>query len=190
MVSAAAYVEDVNRDPVILVDGLTKNWRYPGWRISWTVAPKEVIELVASAGSYLDGGANNPFQREVLPLLEPDRVRQEARAVQAVFSEKRAYTLRRLRAMGITVEAEPHGAFYVWANLTKLPEPLRDSRSFFEEGLKEKVITVPGYFFDVNPGKRRVNARYQTYCRVSFGPEMPVLQRGLDALERVIGKFE
>ena len=50
------------RDPVIIVDGLTKNWRYPGWRISWTLGPKAVIEAIASAGSFLDGGANHPFQ--------------------------------------------------------------------------------------------------------------------------------
>ncbi|MEM9492983.1 MAG: pyridoxal phosphate-dependent aminotransferase, partial [Myxococcota bacterium] len=30
--SAARYVEDVDRDPVVILDGLTKNWRYPGWR--------------------------------------------------------------------------------------------------------------------------------------------------------------
>ncbi len=30
--SAARYVEDVDRDPIVLFDGLTKNWRYPGWR--------------------------------------------------------------------------------------------------------------------------------------------------------------
>ena len=38
-VSAARYVEDVNRDPVVIVDGLTKNWRYPGWRVTWTLGP-------------------------------------------------------------------------------------------------------------------------------------------------------
>jgi hypothetical protein len=27
--SVARYVEDVNEDPVVLLDGLTKNWRYP-----------------------------------------------------------------------------------------------------------------------------------------------------------------
>ncbi|MCA9545287.1 MAG: aminotransferase class I/II-fold pyridoxal phosphate-dependent enzyme, partial [Myxococcales bacterium] len=27
--SAAAFVEDVDRDPVLIFDGLTKNWRYP-----------------------------------------------------------------------------------------------------------------------------------------------------------------
>ncbi len=57
LVSAAEYLDDVNHDPVIIIDGLTKNWRYPGWRISWTLAPKPVIDLIASAGSFLDGGA-------------------------------------------------------------------------------------------------------------------------------------
>ncbi|MGB0386470.1 MAG: pyridoxal phosphate-dependent aminotransferase [Ardenticatenaceae bacterium] len=189
MVSAAAYVDDVNSDPVILIDGLTKNWRYPGWRISWTVAPKEVINLIASAGSFLDGGANNPFQAHVPQLLDPQRVMQEASAIQATFGRKREYMLARLRAVGIEVDAEPEGTFYVWANLSKLPPPLNDGLHFLEEGLKENVITVPGSFFDVNPGKRRSSARYQTYARISFGPQIETLERGLDAIERVVRKF-
>ena len=71
MVSAAAFVEDVDTDPIIIVDGLTKNWRYPGWRISWTLGPKSVIETIASAGSFLDGGANHPFQHAAAALFEP-----------------------------------------------------------------------------------------------------------------------
>jgi aspartate/methionine/tyrosine aminotransferase len=189
LVSAAAFVEDVESDPVIVVDGLTKNWRYPGWRISWILGPKSVIETVASAGSFLDGGANHPFQKEALLLLDPAIALQETIAIQKHFAEKRQYTLDRLKKMGIGVDAEPEGTFYVWANLSNLPPPLNDGISFFKEGLKEKVITVPGIFFDVNPDNRRANARYQNYCRVSFGPEMKKLTLGLDAIERVIRKF-
>lgn len=188
MVSAAEFVEDVNSDPVIIVDGLTKNWRYPGWRISWTLGPKDVMGAIASAGSFLDGGPNHPFQAPVLDLLEPEHVYQETTAVQNCFIRKRDYTIQRLRAMGIVVDAEPAGTFYVWANLSKLPPPLNDGLSFFKEGLKEKVITVPGIFFDVNPDQRRAHGRYGNYCRVSFGPEFEVLERGLDALERLIKK--
>ncbi|NOX60633.1 MAG: pyridoxal phosphate-dependent aminotransferase [Chloroflexi bacterium] len=188
MVSAAHYVEDVNSDPVILVDGLTKNWRYPGWRLSWTLAPEEVINAVASAGSFLDGGPNHPFQIPALDLLEPEYVYQETQAVQAHFRNKRDYMIERLRAMGIVVEVEPMGTFYVWANLARLPEPLNDGLAFFRAGLSEKVITVPGIFFDVNPDQRRSHGRYGNYARISFGPEMEVLERGLDALERVIEK--
>ncbi len=186
LVSAAEYVEDVNTDPIIIVDGLTKGWRYPGWRISWTVGPKEVIDTIASAGSFLDGGANNPFQMQVLDLLEPECVLQDSAATQAHFRHKRDYMLERLYAMGITVEAEPMGTFYVWANLEELPEPLNDGLQFFKAGLEENVITVPGVFFDVNPERRRTHARYRHYSRISFGPEMAALERGLDALEKVI----
>jgi aspartate/methionine/tyrosine aminotransferase len=190
MISAAAHVEDVDRDPVIIVDGLTKNWRYPGWRISWTLAPKEVVHAIASAGSFLDGGANNPFQSEVLGLLEPDYVYQETAAIQAAFRAKRDYTLDRLYKMGVLVEVEPGGTFYVWANLSQLPPPLNDGFQFFEAGLEEKVITVPGVFFDVNPEKRRTYARYRNYSRISFGPEMEVVVRGLDAIERLIARHK
>lgn len=186
MVSAALHVNDVDRDPIIIVDGLTKNWRYPGWRISWTLGPKEVISAIASAGSFLDGGANNPFQTEALSLLEPNYVYQETGAIQAAFRRKRDYMLGRLYEMGIAVEVEPQGTFYVWANLSQLPPPLNDGLQFFEACLEEKVITVPGVFFDVNPEKRRTYARYRKHSHISFGPEMEVVVRGLDGLERVI----
>ncbi len=189
LVSATAFVEDVNRDPVIVVDGLTKNWRYPGWRISWTLGPKEVINAIASAGSFLDGGANNPFQGHVLALLDPELVMQETAATQAIFRQKRDYALMRLQQMGILVEAPPQGTFYCWANLSELPPPLNDGMAFFEAGLEEKVITVPGVFFDVNPEKRRNFARYRSYCRISFGPEKEKLEQGLDGLERMIARY-
>lgn len=188
-VSAAAYVEDVDRDPIIVVDGLTKNWRYPGWRVSWTLGPRPVIESIASAGSFLDGGANHPFQQATLPLLEPGAALQETRAIQAHFGEKRARMLERLTAMGLRVEAEPAGTFYVWANLSDLPAPLNDGMTFFREGLEDRVITVPGIFFDVNPDNRRAHARYQSYSRISFGPDAETVERGLDALERTIARF-
>src|SRR5207244_1956475 len=60
LVSAARYVDDVDADPVVLFDGLTKNWRYPGWRTTWIVGPQVVIEAVSSSGSFLDGGGSKP----------------------------------------------------------------------------------------------------------------------------------
>lgn len=189
LVSAAQYIDDVNDTPVIIVDGLTKNWRYPGWRISWTLAPKTVIDLVASAGSFLDGGANNPFQKQAMTLLNPDIAIQETIAIQNHFTFKRNMMLERLGQLGIGVESSPQGTFYIWANLSRLPRPLNDGLSFFEEGLKEQVISVPGIFFDVNPDRRRSLRRYQSYCRISFGPELAKLELGLAAIERLIAKF-
>ncbi|MEM1247401.1 MAG: pyridoxal phosphate-dependent aminotransferase [Acidobacteriota bacterium] len=185
-VSAARYVDDVETDPVVLVNGLTKNWRYPGWRTSWIVGPRDVIDRVSSAGSFLDGGGTRPFQRAALDLLDPELVLAEAQAIQTLFAKKRVYMMERLRALGIKVEIEPRGAFYLWANLEELPEPFNEGRSFFEQALSQRVITVPGAFFDVNPGRRRRTARYQSYVRFSFGPRLEVLEKGLDRLEKLV----
>lgn len=190
MVSAAAHVEDVDIDPVVIIDGVTKNWRYPGWRVSWTIAPKSVIEQVSSAGSFLDGGANHPLQKKVLDLLEPELAKQETQAIQKCFFRKRQYALERLNKMGVSVPIEPQGSFYIWANLESLAESINSGLKLFEAGLKEKVITVPGEFFDVNPGKRRRSKKFNQYTRISFGPDMTTLKRGLDALERVIQKHQ
>ena len=188
-ISAASLVEDVDEDPIIVVDGLTKNWRYPGWRLSWTLAPRDVVDTIASAGSFLDGGPNHPFQSATLDLLQPEFARRETLAIQVQFRKKRFYMLERLKKMGIRADVDPAGTFYVWANLSRLPAPINDGMTLFREGLQEKVITIPGIFFDVNPEKRRAHARYEHYARISFGPEMEKLELGLDALERVIKKF-
>lgn len=191
VISSAKYVDDVNQDPIIIIDGLTKNWRYPGLRIGWTIGPKDVIQSVSNAGSYLDGGANHPFQIFAEPLLDIEYTRRESSAIQALFLQKRAYVIKRLRSIGIHVRLEPLAGFYVWADLSSLPLPLRSSMRFFEEGLLEKVITVPGIFFDINPGGRRIkHKRYADHSRISFGADMPTLVRGLDALEGVIKKWK
>src|SRR5204863_6719782 len=95
--SAAAFVEDVDRDPVVIMDGLTKNWRYPGWRVTWTVGPRQLIDAVASAGSFLDGGGSKPMQRAAVPLLSLDHARAETAAIHAAFSRKRDLMVAGLR---------------------------------------------------------------------------------------------
>ncbi|MDJ0837211.1 MAG: pyridoxal phosphate-dependent aminotransferase [Acidobacteriota bacterium] len=189
--SAAAYVEDVDRDPVVILDGLTKNWRYPGLRLSWTVAPKDVIDCISSAGSFLDGGAPHPIQRSAIPLLDPDIADREAEAIRTHFGVKRKYMLSRLKQLGFVLPAEPQGGFYAFVSLENMPRPLQNGMDLFEKGLDFKMICVPGVFFDVNPGKRRshIPSRLRSYIRVSYGPCMEELERGLNAMERLIEAY-
>jgi aspartate/methionine/tyrosine aminotransferase len=186
--SAARYVEDVDQDPVVILDGLTKNWRYPGWRVAWTLGPKRVIDAVASAGSFLDGGGSGPLQRVAVPLLEEEPTIKETRAIAAAFRTKRDYLVKRLRGMGVGIDVEPEGTFYVWGKLSNLPGSLADGMGLFRAALEQRVITVPGQFFDVNPGKRRgsQSSRFNDYARFSFGPPASVLETACDRLAAVI----
>ena len=186
--SAARYVEDVNRDPVVIFDGLTKNWRYPGWRTTWTIGPKQVIDAVASAGSFLDGGGGKPIQRAAIPLLEEALVVQETQAIHEVFRRKRDYLLSALQRLGVRVDRSPEGTFYVWGDVSQLPAPLNDGMGLFRAALQKKVIVVPGEFFDVNPGKRRASrgSRFRHHVRFSFGPSMKTLETAVSRLEELV----
>jgi len=185
--SATRYVEDVNKDPVVIFDGFTKNWRYPGWRMTWTIGPKQVIEAVSSAGSFLDGGGSRPLQRASLALLDEKHVVAETLAINLSFREKRDRFHSRLERLGIRTDRAPDGTFYVWGNLAGLPPPLNDGMNFFRAALEQKIICVPGEFFDVNPGKRRArSSRFRTYVRLSFGPPMEVLDKALERLEAMV----
>ncbi len=186
--SAARYVKDVDKDPVVVFDGFTKNWRYPGWRITWALAPKSIIERFASAGSFLDGGGSKPLQRAAIPLFEEDYVVKETMAIQNAFREKRDRMLSRLERIGVRFDRVPDGTFYAWGNVASLPAPLNDGMGLFRAALSKKVITVPGEFFDVNPGKRRHGraSRFRDYVRFSFGPSMDNIERALTRLEELV----
>jgi aspartate/methionine/tyrosine aminotransferase len=186
--SAARYVKDVDKDPVVIFDGFTKNWRYPGWRITWAIGPKTVIERFASAGSFLDGGGSKPLQRAAIPLFDEDYVVKETMAIQTAFREKRDRMLSRLERMGVRFDRVPDGTFYAWGNVANLPAPLNDGMGLFRAALTKKVIVVPGEFFDVNPGKRRQGraSRFRDYVRFSFGPSLENIERALTRLEELV----
>jgi aspartate/methionine/tyrosine aminotransferase len=187
-VSAAKYVEDVDKDPVIILDGLTKNWRYPGWRVSWIVGPKSVIESVSSAGSFLDGGGSRPLQRAAISLLKPAFAQKEAASLQEAFKSKRDLMRSQLTAMGVRLDGPAEGTFYCWGSVSDLSAPLNTGMGFFRRALEKKVIVVPGEFFDVNPGKRRTgkSSRFRSHVRFSFGPSEVSVREGLKRLKELV----
>ena len=164
---------------------------YPGWRVTWTIGPKSVIEGVASAGSFLDGGGSKPMQRAAVALMDADHVRAETAALHKTFARKRRTMIDRLKKIGVTIDAEPEGTFYVWGSVAELPPGLNEGPSFFRAALAQKVITVPGEFFDVNPGKRRSGrpSRFRHYVRFSFGPDVATVVEGVKRIQQMVQEY-
>ena len=130
--------------------------------------------------------------------------------------DKRDFVVRRLREMGFIIKYVPDSTFYLyveavpsfdtssrtisdgvltrgphrWLNLEGLPESIADGLNFFQACLEEKVIVVPGIFFDLNPSRRRdlFDSPCHHFVRFSYGPRMDVLRMGLDGIERVVIK--
>ncbi len=186
-VSGAEFVQNVEKDPILLFDGLTKSYRYPGWRIGWVVGPSRMVESVARTASSMDGGPSRWAQRAALEVLKPERADQETHALREVFVKKRNVMVARLKEMGVTFACEPTSTFYCWGCLKGLPEPFNQAMDFFRRALEYKVLTVPGEFFDVNPGKfRHAPSPYKQWMRFSFGPDMDNMMQGLDRLEKML----
>jgi aspartate/methionine/tyrosine aminotransferase len=129
-----------------------------------------------------------PFQEAAVKMLEPASVLDEMRALQTHFKHKRDYVIHRLTEIGFKFPKLPDSTFYIWLDLSCLPEGLNDGLSFFEKCLDEKVIVVPGIFFDLNPAKRRelFDSPCHHFVRLSYGPKLDNMKRGLDAIERMI----
>ncbi len=154
-VSAAAYVEDVERDPVVLFDGLTKCFRYPGWRVGWAVGPSAMVESIARNASSIDGGPSRPAQRAAVGVLAPRHADAETTALREVFCDKRNQMVAGLENIGVRFARRPLSTFYCWGSLAELEPPFNDAMEFFWRALDYRVMTVPGRFFDVNPGGLR-----------------------------------
>jgi aspartate/methionine/tyrosine aminotransferase len=92
--------------------------------------------------------------------------------------------------LGVRFDRVPDGTFYAWGNVAGLPAPLSDGMGFFRAALEHKVITVPGEFFDVNPGKRRSGrgSRFRQYVRFSFGPSQATIDKALARLETLVAQ--
>jgi aspartate/methionine/tyrosine aminotransferase len=146
-----------------------------------------MIAAIGRAASAIDGGASMPIQRAALEVLAPERADRETAAVRAAFAEKRNLMVARLEALGVRFARRPEGTFYGWASLAALPAPLDDGEVFFRRALERMVMTVPGVFFDVDPGKRRRGPSiFRSWMRFSFGPPRDNVALGLDRLEAMV----
>jgi len=148
------------------------------------------------------------LQLAAIPLLDPIHAAQERRALQIHFKAKRDHVLNRLHKLHLDVAVPPTSTFYIWLNLEKLPPPLNNGlvnvhpsfipgltpflQTFFEELLTEKAIVIPGIFFDINPAHRRnlFKSPCHHFVRLSFGPSIETLDKGLDAIERVLKRVK
>ena len=186
-VSALSYIEDIEKDPVVVFDGLTKGFRYPGWRCGWILGPKYIIEMLNRAASAVDGGPSTCAERAAIAALQPGQAEQELLAVRQEFAYKRNMLLKGLAKLGIKPARAPLGTFYLWCSLEDLPGELSDADQFFFACLREKVMTVPGHFFDIRPFRTRPSEEpYRHWVRISYGPDRATIAKALERITKVV----
>ncbi|HET7198740.1 MAG TPA: aminotransferase class I/II-fold pyridoxal phosphate-dependent enzyme, partial [Burkholderiales bacterium] len=139
---------------VVVVNSFSKYFCMTGWRLGWVVLPPAAVRgfeklaqhLFISAPSAAQHAACAAFGAESIEILEKRRKE---------FAQRRDFLLPELAAAGLTVPAEPHGAFYVYADCG------RNARAWCLELLeREGVASTPGVDFGANGTARCVRFAY------------------------------
>lgn len=139
---------------VVVVNSFSKYFCMTGWRLGWVVLPPGAVRefeklaqhLFISAPSAAQHAACSAFLPETLRILEERRTE---------FARRRDFLVPALRAAGLGVPAEPHGAFYVYADCGG------DARRYALDLLeKEAVAATPGVDFGANGTDRFVRFAY------------------------------
>jgi len=139
---------------VVVINSFSKYFCMTGWRLGWVVLPEHALRgfeklaqhLFISAPAAAQHAACAAFSAEALAILEDRR---------AEFARRRDCLLSALKEAGLAVPAEPHGAFYIYADCG------RDARRFCLELLeREAVAATPGLDFGANGTAHHVRFAY------------------------------
>jgi aspartate/methionine/tyrosine aminotransferase len=140
---------------IVVINSFSKYFCMTGWRLGWVVLPgpaavrgfeKLAQHLFISAPAAAQHAALGAFSPESISILE-ERRRQ--------FAARRDFLVPALKKAGLSIPAEPHGAFYVYADCG------RDSRGFARDLLeREAVAATPGADFGANGTERFVRFAY------------------------------
>jgi aspartate/methionine/tyrosine aminotransferase len=155
---------------VVLINSFSKYFCMTGWRLGWVVLPPGALRgfeklaqhLFISAPAAAQYAAVAAFCEESISIFEKRRTE---------FARRRDFLVPALKKAGLSIPAEPHGAFYVYADCG------RDARAFARELLeKEAVAATPGVDFGAH--------RTANFVRFAYTRSMSDLE---EAARRIAG---
>ena len=139
---------------VVLINSFSKYFCMTGWRLGWVVLPSRTVRAFETLAQHLFISAPAPAQYAACAAFSPDSIKvlEERRSE---FARRRDFLLPALRAAGLAVPAEPHGAFYVYADCG------REAKGYCLDLLQaEAVAATPGHDFGANDTGRYVRFAY------------------------------
>jgi len=139
---------------VVIINSFSKYFCMTGWRLGWVVLPESAVRGFEKLAQHLFISAPAAAQHAAVAAFSPDslKVLEERRAE---FARRRDFLVPELKGAGLQIPAEPHGAFYVYADCGG------DSRTFTRDLLEnEGVAATPGADFGANGTGRFVRFAY------------------------------
>ena len=164
-------------DDLFVINSFSKYYGMTGWRLGWLVAPEAYVESLDRLAQNIFLSCSAPAQHAALMAFEPDcQEILESRRQQ--FHERRDFLLPALRELGFEIPVVPDGAFYLYANCSKLTD---DSFDFAYRLLEEEGVAI-------TPGKDFGSNKPEQHVRFAYTTSVPNMQEAVQRIKRFIGK--
>lgn len=163
------------KEKTIILDGFSKTYAMTGWRLGYGVMRKDLAEKVAQLMTNSNSCTNAFVQLAGVEALKGPQ--KDAEKMVAEFKKRREVIVDGLNNIkGITCK-KPHGAFYVFPNITGTG---MDCRKLGDHLLYNAGVAVlPGTSF----GKFG-----EGYLRLSFANSIENIKKALDRIEKSLKK--
>jgi len=182
--STIANVSEEMKNQTVVVNGVSKAYAMTGWRIGYAAGPKEIISQVAKIQSQSTSNPTSIAQKASVEALSGS---QEATAMMVkAFKERRDVIVKGLNDMEGVSCLNPHGAFYVFPNVSGLygrsyqGQKITDSTSLTAYLLDEaNIAVVPGIAFGDD-----------NCVRFSYATSMKNIEKGLERMKAAVEKLD
>jgi aspartate/methionine/tyrosine aminotransferase len=192
-VSGLQYVKDIDNSNCFFAGAATKGLQCPGIRIGWIVASKKNVETLQNFSSFGMGGVSHPSQLYCAKLLEPERAKKAALAIQKHYEWQRGRYGEAFKKMGLTLYTG-NGGFYHWI---ELPEGMYCDElnlRLFKRG----AAVLRGMDADMarpHASCKHLDPNYKSpylrFFRFSFGPLLPEsFEDDIKIMSEVIAEYK
>ncbi|MBP3368825.1 MAG: aminotransferase class I/II-fold pyridoxal phosphate-dependent enzyme [Clostridia bacterium] len=167
---------DGMRERTIIASGFSKAYAMTGWRLGYTLAPREITKQMLKVHQYAIMCAPTASQFAAVEAMRNGDA--DVERMRAEYNRRRRYLVGGLRGLGIEC-FDPEGAFYVYPNISKFG---LSSEEFCEKLLAEGgVAIVPGTAFgECGEG----------FARISYAYSVEHISKAIDRIEKFISRFE
>jgi aspartate aminotransferase len=128
---------------VVILNGVSKQYAMTGFRIGWSVGPKDLVKAMANIQSHQSGNPCSLSQHAAVAAIHG--AQGSVKALRETLQNNRDVLVDLLREVpGLEVEP-PEGTFYCFADFRKFDEDSTRLAARFLDRIQ--VVTVPGIEF-------------------------------------------
>lgn len=130
---------------IITVNAFSKSYAMTGWRMGYSVAPKDIVDGMKKIYSHSTSSVTSFAQWGGIEALESEISAAEVKKMQRIYAENRSLMIKLIhKSAYLDLDREPEGAFYCFPSYRFDMGSVEMATRLLE---KYHVATVPGLAF-------------------------------------------